>query len=128
MKVVKAALDKLADDRPTNLTIIDEAKKLIADETTFVRSKNLVEVPNEPLRVIVVPEYRRGVAVAYCDSAGPLEAKKETFVAISPTPSDWPPERVTSFYREYNRSMLAELAIHEAMPGHFLQIAHGNRY
>jgi uncharacterized protein (DUF885 family) len=127
MKVVKAALDKLADDRPTNTTIIDEAKKLTDAATAFVRAKNLVGVPDEPLHIIVVPEYRRGVAVAYCDSAGPLEAKKETFVAISPTPSDWPPERVTSFYREYNRAMLAELVVHEAMPGHYLQIAHANQ-
>jgi len=128
MRVVKAALDKLAEDRPTNATIIDEAKKVTAAETAFVRAQNLMEVPDEPLRIIEVPEYRRGIAVAYCDSAGPLEAKKETFVAISPTPSDWPPERVTSFYREYNRAMLAELTVHEAMPGHFLQIAHANRF
>jgi len=69
------------------------------------------------------------VAVAYCDPPGPLEtAEVPTFYCISPTPSDWPPQRVTSFYREYNNDMIRNLTVHEAMPGHFLQLAHSRRY
>src|SRR6185503_13588423 len=82
----------------------------------------------EPVGVIEMPEYKRGVAVAYCDSSGPLETSPQTFYAISPTPSDWPKQRVESFYREYNQAMLAELSIHEAMPGHYLQLMHNNRF
>ena len=33
-----------------------------------------------------------------------------------------------SFFREYNDSMLQDLTIHEAMPGHYLQLAHANRF
>jgi uncharacterized protein (DUF885 family) len=51
-----------------------------------------------------------------------------TFIAISPTPADWPPERVSSFYREYNRHMVQNLMVHEAMPGHYLQLAHTRRF
>jgi uncharacterized protein (DUF885 family) len=87
-----------------------------------------VRVPDEPLKVVEIPEYRRGIGVAYCDSSGPLEPKPETFFAISPPPSDWPPARVQSFFREYNESMLADLTVHEAMPGHYLQIMHSNAY
>ena len=76
-----------------------------------------------------MPEISRGVAVAYCDSPGPLEpAPLPTFVAVSPTPADWPPQRVTSFYREYNRHMVHDLMVHEAMPGHFLQGQHSRRF
>ncbi len=126
--LVKAVLDKLAEDRPTNATIVAEASKLLADATAFVRQRDLVRVPDEPCRVIEMPEYRRGVAIAYCDASGPLEQKPETFYAIAPTPSDWPRARVESFYREYNRSMLVDLTIHEAMPGHFLQLMHNNAF
>ena len=51
-----------------------------------------------------------------------------TFYCIAPTPADWPPERVESFYREYNNHMVRNLTVHEAMPGHFLQLAHSRRY
>lgn len=125
---VKQVLDHVAKDHPTNQTILADAKRWLDKATAFVRDHDLVRVPDEPVAVIEMPEYRRGVAVAYCDSSGPLEATPETFFAISPTPSDWNKQRVDSFYREYNQSMLAELAIHEAMPGHYLQLMHNNQF
>lgn len=126
--LIKKVLDKLAEDHPSNDTIVAESKALLDQATKFVRDHDLVRVPTEPCTVIEMPEYRRGVAVAYCDSSGPLEQKQETFFAISPTPKDWPEKRAASFYREYNRSMLADLTIHEAMPGHFLQLMHNNTF
>ncbi len=125
---VKQVLDHVAKQRPTNQTILADAKTWLEKATAFVREHDLVRVPDEPVAVIEMPEYRRGVAVAYCDSSGPLEATPETFYAISPTPSDWTPQRVDSFYREYNQAMLAELSIHEAMPGHYLQGMHNNQF
>jgi uncharacterized protein (DUF885 family) len=126
--LVKAVLDELAKDHPTNTTIVKEAEEGLKTATAFVQKHDLVRVPEEPCRVIEMPEYRRGVAVAYCDSSGPLEQTQETFYAISPTPKDWDKKRVESYYREYNRSMLHDLTIHEAMPGHFLQLMHNNRF
>lgn len=125
---VKRVLDHVARDRPNNRTIVADAKKWLDKATAFVREKDLVRIPDEPVEVIEMPEYKRGVAVAYCDSSGPLEATPQTFYAISPTPSDWPRDRVESFYREYNQAMLAELSIHEATPGHYLQLMHNNRF
>ena len=124
---VKKVLDHVADDRPNNKTILADAKELLAKATEFVRSHDLVRVPDEPVAVIEMPEFRRGVAVAYCDSSGPLEATPETFFTISPTPTDWDAKRTQSFYREYNHSMLADLVVHEAMPGHYLQLMHNNK-
>lgn len=126
--LIRKVMGKLVLDHPTNKTILADAKKTVADTTQFVREKDLVRVPTEPLEVIEMPEYRRGVSIAYCDASGPLEQKQETFYAISPTPKDWPAKRAESFYREYNRSMLLDLTIHEAMPGHFLQLMHANKF
>ncbi|WP_437686537.1 DUF885 domain-containing protein [Sorangium sp. So ce176] len=128
MAAIRRVLDAVAAERPTNATIVKESEKLLAAATAFVRERDLVRIPDEPCQVIEMPEYRRGVAVAYCDASGPLEPKQETFFAIAPTPEGWPRARVDSFYREYNQSMLAELTVHEAMPGHFLQLMHNNRF
>ena len=86
---IKMVLNKLAEKHPTNDTIVPMANKITDEATEFVRAKNLVTVPTEPVDVIVMPEFARGSAVAYFDSAGPLEKKNETFYAISPTPKDW---------------------------------------
>jgi uncharacterized protein (DUF885 family) len=126
--VIKTVLNKLAEDRPTNETIVAQANKDLQETTEFVREKKLVTVPSEPVKVIEMPEFARGSAVAYFDSAGPLEKKNETFFTISPTPNDWTDARKESFYKEYNDYMLENLTVHEAMPGHYLQIMHSNKF
>jgi uncharacterized protein (DUF885 family) len=125
---VKKVLDHVAKDRPSNRTILADAKKTLDKATAFVKEHDLVRVPDEPVVIIEMPEYRRGVAIAYCDSSGPLEATPQTFYAISPTPKDWAAPRVESFFREYNQAMLANLSVHEAMPGHYLQLMHNNKF
>ena len=126
--VVKAVLGRLTEAHPTNETIVPLAKDDLTAATDFVRANNLATVPTEPVKVIVLPEFKRGVAVAYCDSAGPFERNGETFFEISPTPKDWNPARVESFFREYNNYMVQDLTVHEAMPGHYLQLAHAHKF
>ena len=126
--IIKMVLDKLAEDRPTNETIVAQANQDLKETTEFVRDKKLVTVPAEPVKVIEMPEFARGTAVAYFDSAGPFEKKNETFFTISPTPADWSDARKESFYKEYNDYMLENLTVHEAMPGHYLQIMHSNKF
>ncbi|HEY2801095.1 MAG TPA: DUF885 domain-containing protein [Chthoniobacterales bacterium] len=127
-KVTATVLDKLAEQHPDNNTIVDYAKKVVAEATAFVKEKNIVTVPDKPLDIVVMPEFKRGPAIAYCDSPGPLEQNGKTFVAISPTPKDWSEARKKSFYLEYNNYMMHDLIVHEAMPGHFLQLAHSNQF
>ena len=126
--VVRQVLDRLAADRPDDATILDLCRRALEGVTAFVRERDLVTVYDDPIEIIEMPEFDRGVAVAYCDPPGPLErAPLPTFFAVSPTPMDWPPERVISFYREYNAYMVRNLTVHEAMPGHALQLAHARR-
>jgi uncharacterized protein (DUF885 family) len=76
------------------------------------------------VKIILMPEFQRGVAVAYCDSPGPLDKGLDTFYAVSPIPDDWTDAQVDSYLREYNDRMIHLLSIHEAMPGHYLEGAH----
>jgi uncharacterized protein (DUF885 family) len=126
--LVRRILARLGDDAEDPKTIVADASKALADATSFVQAHDLVSVPADPIKVIEMPEYKRGVAVAYCDSSGPLEKTQETFYAISPAPKSWPARRIASFYREYNKSMLQDLTAHEAMPGHYLQAMHADAF
>jgi uncharacterized protein (DUF885 family) len=125
---IKAALEVANSVRPPRDGVVDLARQTLGEATGFVRAKNFVTVPVEPLDIILMPEFQRGVAVAYCDSPGPLDKGQRTFYAVSPIPDGWTPAQVDSFLREYNTRSIANLTIHEAMPGHYLQIAHSNRY
>ncbi len=126
--VIRAALEIAYADRPAADAVVATARDALDQSTRFVREKNLVRVPDEPLEIILMPEFRRGVAIAYCDAPGPLDRDQKTFYAVSPIPEDWTSEQTDSFLREYNLRSIHELTIHEAMPGHYLQLAHANRY
>ncbi|PYK46273.1 MAG: DUF885 domain-containing protein [Verrucomicrobia bacterium] len=127
-KVTAAVLDKLAEQHPNDATVVDFAKTVVTEATSFVKQHELVTVPNVSLDVIPMPEFKRGVAIAYCDAPGPLEKNGKTFFAVAPTPKDWSKERKESFFREYNNYMIRDLTVHEAMPGHYLQLAHANEF
>ena len=127
-KVTAAVLNKLAEQHPDDNTIVGYAQKIVGEATDFARSHNLVTIPDTPLDVIVMPEFKRGQAIAYCDASGPLEKNGKTFFAVAPTPNDWSKQRKESFFREYNNYMVRDLSVHEAMPGHYLQLAHANEF
>ncbi len=128
-EVVRQVLDRLAGDGPDDTTILEFCRDALAAQTAFVTNHRLLSVYDDPVELIVMPEIDRGVAVAYCDSPGPLEPSPlSTFIAVSPTPTDWTAQRVASFYREYNRHMVHNLMVHEAMPGHYLQLQHSRRF
>ena len=127
-RVIKAVLDRLAEKHADDDTVVARVREITDAATKFVRENELVTVPDTPLKVIVLPEFQRGVAIAYCESPGVLEPKGETFFKVSPTPADWTVARKLSFFREYNDYMLHDLTVHEAMPGHYLQLAHANQF
>ncbi len=127
-RVTTAVLDKLAEQHPDDNTIVGYCQKVVGEATDYVKKHDLVTVPEKPLDVIVMPEFKRGTGIAYCDSPGPLEKNGKTFFAVEPTPKDWTKQRKESFYREYNNYMIRDLTVHEAMPGHYLQLAHANEF
>ena len=127
-RVIRAVFEKLAETHSNDDTVVERAKQITQAATEFVRKHDLVTVPETPLKVIVLPEFQRGVAIAYCEAPGALEPNGETFYLVSPTPQDWTAARKLSFFREYNDYMLHDLTVHEAMPGHYLQLAHSNQF
>jgi len=124
---IQAALELAYAERPERDQVVPTAKSALAAATEFVKTHDLITLPDSPVDVILMPEFQRGVTVAYCDSPGPLDKKLSTFFAVSPIPDDWTAEQTTSFLREYNNRSIDELSVHEAMPGHYVQLWHSNK-
>ena len=127
-KTVKQALDDIAKQHATPATYFEDAKKDLEQATAFVRDKGLLTLPSRAnLQVTETPEFLRGIyAVGGFNAAPALEPQLGAFYWITPIPKAWSKERVESKLREYNTYGLQELTIHEAMPGHYVQLEYAN--
>ena len=126
--IIRAALEEAYQELPPRDGIVAIAKEQLQEAIDFVVEHNIVTMPEEPVEIIIMPEFQRGVTVAYLDPPGPLDRDQPAFYAVAPLPDDWTEEQVQSFLREYNIYSIQDLTIHEGVPGHYLQLALSNRY
>jgi len=112
--------------RPEDL--VTDARSTVDRIKGFIRDHDILRLPDpDRCSVIEMPEFKRGNSLAYLESAPPLEPSSTSLYAVSPPPADWSADRVRSFLEEYNRHMLQILTIHEAYPGHYVQLEYSNR-
>ena len=126
--IIRAALEEAYRKLPPRDGIVEVARQYLQQATDFVIEHNIVTMPEEPVEIIIMPEFQRGVSVAYLDPPGPLDKDQPAFYAVAPLPEDWTDDQVESFLREYNLLSMQDLTIHEGVPGHYLQLALSNRY
>ena len=125
---IQLVMDELAKDHGKPDTIVADARATVDRIKAFIREKHILTLPDpDTCKVVEMPEFQRGFSVAYLNPAPPLDPKADSLYAVAPPPSDWSEERVETFLREYNSAMLQVLTIHEAYPGHYVQLAYANR-
>jgi uncharacterized protein (DUF885 family) len=126
-ETVRAVLDAIAMDHPAAGELLDFCREENARIETFVRERDVIGLADEPLQIVWTPQFLRAFGGAMLIPPGPLDRGLDSFFAITPMPDDWSEERRESYLREDNDRMLRLLTIHEAVPGHYLQLAYSNR-
>jgi uncharacterized protein (DUF885 family) len=126
--VIGEVLGKIAERHSTRESFMDDARRNLDEARAFVQEKHLLTLPPRAnLQVIPTPEFMRGsYSVGGFNAAPALEPKLGAFYWVTPIPPSWPKERVDSKLREYNFYNLKLLTIHEAMPGHYVQMEIAN--
>jgi uncharacterized protein (DUF885 family) len=127
-ETIRKILGELGKDHGKPEDLVVDARKTVEKIKSFIRDKRILALPEpDTCKVIEMPEFQRGFSAAYLNPAPPLDPKADSLYAVAPPPEDWTPARVETFLREYNSAMLQILTIHEAYPGHYVQLAYANR-
>src|SRR5262249_34013031 len=107
---------------------VRDARETVARIKQFIGEQDILRLPDpDQCQVVEMPEFKRGNSTAYMNSPPPLDPKAAGYYAVSPPPRDWDAQRVKSYLEEYNARMLQILTIHEAYPGHYVQLEYANR-
>jgi uncharacterized protein (DUF885 family) len=121
-------MGKIALEHGKPQTLVRDARATVANIKRFITDAGILTLPDpDRCRVIEMPEFQRGNSIAYMASPPPLDTNAVGHYAISPPPQSWDAAKVRSFLEEYNRHMLQILTIHEAYPGHYVQMEYANR-
>jgi len=124
--LVQRVLDAIAEQHQRPEGLLAFCEREIARISEFVRERELITLPDEPLRVTWTPTFMRAAARAFLDSPGPLDRGQPSYFWITPPDEAEGPEAVASYLREENDASLRCLSIHEGIPGHYLQLAASN--
>lgn len=128
-EAIRLVLADLAREHGKPEDLVKDTCATVEQIKEFIKEKDILRLPEpDRCRVIEMPEFQRGNSVAYLNPAPPLDAKAASYYAVSPPPREWDERRVGSFLEEYNRYMLQILTIHEAYPGHYVQLEYSNRH
>ncbi len=125
--MVRRVLDAIGAQHPDPADLLDYCREENTRIEAFIREVDLIGLADEPLQIIWTPPFLRAFGGAMLMPPGPLDRGLDSFFAISPMPDDWTDEQRESYLREDNDRMLRLLTIHEAVPGHYLQLAYSNR-
>jgi uncharacterized protein (DUF885 family) len=124
--IVRGVLDAIAAEHPPADALLDFCREENERIEAFVQERDLIGLTTEPMQIVWTPEFLRAFGGAMLLSPGPLDRGLDAFFAITPMPDDWSAERKESYLREDNDRMLRLLTIHEAVPGHYLQLTYSN--
>ncbi len=125
---IRMVIDAVGHEHGKPDALASDARETVGHIKSFIRENDILRLPDpDRCEVIEMPEFKRGNAIAYMDSAAPLDPAAVSFFAISPPASDWSAQRAETFLQEYNKYMLQVLTIHEAYPGHYVQLEYAHR-
>jgi uncharacterized protein (DUF885 family) len=125
--LTRRVLDSIGEDHPRADELLDFCRDEHERIEAFIGERDLIGLAEEPLQIIWTPPYLRAFGGAMLIPPGPLDKGLDSFFAITPPRDDWSDDQVESMLRENNARALKILTIHEATPGHYLQLAWSNR-
>lgn len=126
-ELIRRALFAVAQEHRQPAELLDFSRAEVRRIEDFCRANDVIGLPDEPMLVTWTPVFMRAYGRAFLNAPGALDKGLSSYFWITPPDESLGPEATESYLREDNDRMLRLLAIHEGVPGHYLQGAYANR-
>jgi uncharacterized protein (DUF885 family) len=129
-KTPEQVLTLLTDETPKPDDLVAATRGTIERTRKFLIDKKIVTVPSEVRPTIAeTPAFMRTGGFASMDTPGAYETKAtEAFYYVTPPEKEWDNMKKLEHMRQFNRTAMDVITIHEAYPGHYLQFLNAKQY
>lgn len=116
-------MDSITRVYPPPERLLDVARAQLDTIRSFIVEKEIVTLPSDRMPTVrETPEYARG-GFASMDTPGPFETEAtEAYYNITNVDPGWTEEQKAQHMTYFNYPGLLGITVHEAMPGHFVQL------
>lgn len=127
-KTARELLEVAKADHPTADELLDVYRKEMARARQFVLTQDIVTMPKgESLKIEPTPPFLRGIMpyAAYL-FPGPLESMQQGIFLVTPVDPNSSKKEQEEKLRGHSYAKIPVTALHEAYPGHHLQLVFAN--
>lgn len=121
---------RLKGNHPTADGLLDAYRSEVARARAFLVKKDAVEFPpGDDLEVVDTPAFLRSTVTAAYDQPPPFDATTtKGFFFVTPVDRTLSKAKQEEMLRENDHGDLVDTAVHEAYPGHHLQLSFARRH
>lgn len=124
-KNVSEMMEVIENDYPDPRNLLSYVEESLERAKQFLKDSGVVTIPTDnQCAVVPTPESFRSFAFAAMNLPGPFEVPEasESYYYVTPPESTWDKEKTDQFMAVFNRPGIESLTVHEAWPGHYLQL------
>lgn len=120
----RSVMERVTNDIPTPKTLIPTARRYVTEARDFIRQRSLLTLPSDELPIVrPTPEFRRQGSFASMSTPGPFETQAtEAYYNVTNVDPTWSADKKRQHLTYFNHAGLLGISIHEATPGHFVQL------
>ena len=113
---------------PTAAGLVDAYRAAVEEARAFMVQHDIAGLPaGEELEVVATPAFLRSLLpFAAYDAPGPFAERQLGFYYVTPPPDDLDEAEVRDILRGHSTASLRTTGVHEAYPGHHLQLVSAN--
>ena len=119
----------IKQDHPEPRELLDAYRTAMQQARDFVRERGLVTIPEgEDIQLIWTPPFQCAtIPYAAYQAPAPFDTAQTGLFYVTPVNEQLSPEKQAEQLEGHSRLSIPVIALHEAYPGHHLQLVHANR-
>jgi uncharacterized protein (DUF885 family) len=123
-KIPQQIAEKLASEHPAPDQLLQSFRGTLSGLMDFINARHIITIPSTVRPILEeTPPFERALTTASMDTPGPYEkVATEAYFNVTLPEKTWSAKETQEFMTAFNRGTIVSTAIHEAYPGHYVQL------